>query len=89
MRVQSMIKQKKHGDELVMFSQARQQRVNEEEQYKLQKVRYHMYDRFLEMLLRFLISNLVEVLFKNKRKFKDIFRDVKNGPSFEVAVCFN
>lgn len=88
-RVQAMIKQKKHGEELVMFSRARKQKEVQEEQYRIQKIRHLMYDRFVEMVLRFVCANLVELLYENKRKFREIFKDVKNGPQFEAAVCFN
>ena len=48
-----------------------------------------MYDKFLEMILRFASSNLVELLYENKRTFKVIFMDQRNSPQFEVSVCFN
>eukprot|EP00347_Sterkiella_histriomuscorum_P003578 403363751 len=89
LRVQALIKQKRHGEELVMFSKARKQKEVEEEQYRIQKIRQVMYDKFVEMILRFVCGNFVELLYENKRKFKEIFKDAKNGPQFEAAVCFN
>lgn len=39
-----------------------------------------MYDKFLEMTLRFVSSNLVELLYENKQTFKVIFMDMRNSP---------
>ncbi len=61
---------KKHGEELVMFSKARKQKEQEEEQYRIQKIRQVMFDKFVEMSLKFVCGNLVEVLYENKRQFK-------------------
>ena len=48
-----------------------------------------MFDKFVEMSLKFVCGNLVEVLYENKRQFKQVFRDLRNGPQFEVSICFN
>ena len=38
---------------------------------------------------RYLSQNLVEMLFSNKREFKDVFCNPEMNTMFEVSLCFN
>ena len=81
-RMQEIIKSSKQGggEDLIMFSKARRQKEAEEEQYRIQKLRHKLYDRFVLYVLQICQSNLIEAQFENKRIFKDVFRDQKLGP---------
>lgn len=71
-----IIKSSRHaGDDLVMFSKARRQKEAEEEQFRVQKQRQGLYDRFVLFVLKIVCTNLIEVQFENKRIFKEVFRD--------------
>jgi hypothetical protein len=52
-------------------------------------MRHVMFDKLVEMVLRYCSSSLIEVLYENKREFKNIFTNQRNGPQFEVSICFN
>ncbi len=89
-RMMDMIKSSNRGGEdLIMFSKARKQKEIEEEQFKVQKQRHVLYDKFVQYVLKIVCANLIEAQFENKRIFKEVFRDPKLGPQFEVSVCFN
>ena len=77
------------GEDLIMFSKARRQKEQEEEQFRIQKQRQTLYDKFVLYFLKIVCSNLIECQYENKRIFKEIFKDQKLGPSFEASVCFN
>lgn len=48
-----------------------------------------MFDKFVLLVLKIVCANLIEAIYENKRIFKEVFRDQRLGPQFEVSVCFN
>jgi|LauGreDrversion4_2_1035121.scaffolds.fasta_scaffold241833_1 hypothetical protein len=75
--MQEIIKSSKQGggEDLIMFSKARRQKEAEEEQYRIQRLRHKLFDRFVLYVLQICQANLIEAQFENMRIFKDIFRD--------------
>lgn len=75
--MQEIIKSSKQGggEDLIMFSKARRQKEAEEEQYRIQRQRHKLFDRFVLYVLQICQANLIEAQFENMRIFKDIFRD--------------
>lgn len=72
-----------------MFSKARKQKEADEEQFRIQRQRQGLFDKFILFVIKIVCSNLIEAMYENKRIFKEVFRDPKLGPQFEVSVCFN
>lgn len=48
-----------------------------------------MFDKFTTYVLRITSANLTELLIKNKNEFQEVFCSERNGPQFEICVCFN
>ncbi len=46
----------------------------------IMRQRHRMFDRLLEFMLRYTSMNLGELLFENKKQFRDTFLHEKNGP---------
>ena len=58
-----------------MFSKARKQKEVDEEQFKIQKQRHCLFDKFVLFNIKIVCANLIEAMYENKRIFKEVFRD--------------
>lgn len=75
-RMMEIIKNSRQGKEdLIMFSKARKQKEEEEQQFAVLKQRQTLFDRFVLFVLKIVCANLIEAIYENKRIFKEIFRD--------------
>ncbi len=52
-------------------------------------MRHQMFDKLIEYIVSICKQNLLEALFQNKNMFKETFINTKNGPQFEILICFN
>jgi hypothetical protein len=72
-----------------MFTQARKRKELEGEKLKLAKTRHKMFDSLVAYTNRYVVSNLAQVLFENKKDFAEMFVDPQISPQFELSVWFD
>jgi len=84
----AILKKKKY-DEHIVFTKARKRRELEGEKMKVTKTRHKMFDNLVAYVNRYVVSNLAQVLFQNKKDFTEVFLDPAISPQFELSVCFD
>ena len=82
------IVQKKKYDELIMFSQDRRAKYDQDDKHRAMILRRRLFDAFAELLLRVLSSKLVRVIYDNTESFHNTLID-PSGPEFELSILFN